>query len=59
MRSISRRFGADFDMVVDFLEDSRRVRSGRLVILPAVIGGHYILPNAELLLKRFDASFDL
>lgn len=49
---ISKRFGADFDMVVDFLEDTHRVRFDMPVMFPGVIGGHYLILNAGLLLKR-------
>jgi len=57
MHRISRHFEADFDNVVDFLEDTHRVRFDRPVMFPGVIGGHCILPNAELLLKSYDSMF--
>lgn len=57
MHRISRHFGADFDNVVDFLEDDHRVRFDRPIHFPAVIGGHCLIPNAELLLKSFDSTF--
>jgi len=57
MHRISRHFGADFDNVVDFLEDDHRVRFDRPIHFPAVIGGHCLIPNAELLLKSFDSPF--
>jgi UDP-N-acetyl-D-mannosaminuronate dehydrogenase len=57
MHRISKRFGADFDVVVDFLEDTHRVRLDRPVMFPGVIGGHCLIPNAELLLKSYDSAF--
>jgi len=57
MHRISRRFGAYFDQVVDFLEDTHRVRFDRPIHFPGVIGGHCLIPNAELLLKSCDSEF--
>lgn len=57
MHRISRSFGADFDGVVDFLEDTHRVRLDRPVMFPGVIGGHCLIPNTELLLKSYDSEF--
>ncbi|MEM2911709.1 MAG: GDP-mannose dehydrogenase [Candidatus Bathyarchaeia archaeon] len=57
MHRISRCFGADFDSVVDFLEDTHRVRLDRPVMFPGVIGGHCLIPNVELLLKSYDSEF--
>ncbi|MCK4477927.1 GDP-mannose dehydrogenase [Candidatus Bathyarchaeota archaeon] len=57
MHRISRHFGADFDEVVDFLEDTHRVRFDRPIMFPDVIGGHCLIPNAELLLKSYDSVF--
>jgi len=57
MHRISRHFGADFDNVVDFLEDTHRVRLDRPVMFPGAIGGHCIIPNAELLLRSYDSMF--
>jgi len=57
MHRISKRFGADFDDVVDFLEDTHRVRLDRPVMFPDVIGGHCLIPNTELLLKSYDSRF--
>ncbi len=56
MHRISRRFGANFDEVVDFLEDTHRVRFDRPIHFPAVIGGHCLIQNAELLLKSYDSG---
>ena len=57
MHRISRRFGADFDQVTDFLEDTHRVRFDRPVHFPGVMGGHCLIPNAELLLESYDSEF--
>lgn len=57
MHRISRAFDADFDDVVDFLEDTHLVRSDRPVMFPGVIGGHCLIPNAELLLKAYNSEF--
>jgi UDP-N-acetyl-D-mannosaminuronate dehydrogenase len=57
MHRISRHFRADFDDVVDFIEDTHRVRLDRPVMFPGVIGGHCLIPNAELLLKSCDSKF--
>jgi UDP-N-acetyl-D-mannosaminuronate dehydrogenase len=57
MHRISRYFGADFDSVVDFIEDTHLVRLDRPVMFPGVIGGHCLIPNVELLLKSYDSKF--
>jgi len=57
MHRISRRFKADFDEIVDFLEDTHLVRLDRPVMFPSVIGGHCLIPNAELLLESYDSEF--
>jgi UDP-N-acetyl-D-mannosaminuronate dehydrogenase len=57
MHRISKSFGADFENVVDFLEDTNRVRHDRPVMFPDVIGGHCLIPNAELLLKSYESDF--
>jgi UDP-N-acetyl-D-mannosaminuronate dehydrogenase len=57
MHRISRHFGADFDSVVDFIEDTHLVRLDRPVMFPDVIGGHCIIPNTKLLLKAYDSEF--
>ncbi|MEM3765496.1 MAG: GDP-mannose dehydrogenase [Candidatus Bathyarchaeia archaeon] len=57
MHRISRYFGADFDDVVDFIEDTHRLRLDRPVMFPGVIGGHCLIPNAELLLKSYNSKF--
>jgi len=57
MHRISRHFEADFNNVVDLLEDDHRIRFDRPIHFPAVIGGHCIIPNAELLLQSYDSTF--
>ena len=56
MHRISKRFEADFDEVVEFIEDTHRVRFDRPVMFPGVIGGHCLIQNAELLLKSYDSE---
>ncbi|MDH7564225.1 MAG: GDP-mannose dehydrogenase [Candidatus Bathyarchaeota archaeon] len=57
MHRISRHFGADFDQVVDFLDDTHRTLLNRPVMFPDVIGGHCLIPNTRLLLKSYDSEF--
>jgi len=57
MHRISRHFNADFDEVVDMLEDIHRVRFNKPLHYPDVIGGHCLIPNTELLLKSYDSEF--
>ena len=57
MHRISRTFEADFDDIVDFLEDTHRVRLDRPIMFPDVIGGHCLIPNTELLLNAYDSEF--
>jgi UDP-N-acetyl-D-mannosaminuronate dehydrogenase len=57
MHRISRTFEADFDGVVDFLEDTHRVRLDRPIMFPGFIGGHCLIPNTELLLQYYDSEF--
>ncbi|MBX5328101.1 MAG: GDP-mannose dehydrogenase [Candidatus Bathyarchaeota archaeon] len=57
MHRISRRFNADFDEVVDMLEDIHRLRLNKPIHYPDVIGGHCLIPNTELLLSVYDSKF--
>lgn len=57
MHRISRRFGADFNEVVDMLEDIHRARLNKPIHYPDVIGGHCLIPNTELLLSVYDSKF--
>jgi UDP-N-acetyl-D-mannosaminuronate dehydrogenase len=56
MHRISRKFGADFNDALDFLEDTHRRRLDRPIMFPGVIGGHCLIPNTELLLKSYDSD---
>jgi UDP-N-acetyl-D-mannosaminuronate dehydrogenase len=56
MHRISRKFGADFNESVDFLEDTHRQRFDRPIMFPGFIGGHCLIPNTELLLKSYDSD---
>jgi len=56
MHRISRHFDACFDDIVDFIEDTHRLRFDRPVMFPGVIGGHCIIPNTELLLRSYDSE---
>jgi UDP-N-acetyl-D-mannosaminuronate dehydrogenase len=57
MHRISRHYGADFDDVVDMLEDVHRLRLNKPLHYPGVIGGHCLIPNTELLLSVYDSEF--
>lgn len=57
MHRISRHFGADFNEVVDMIEDIHRVDLNKPLHYPDVIGGHCLIPNTELLLKSYDSKF--
>jgi UDP-N-acetyl-D-mannosaminuronate dehydrogenase len=57
MHRISWHIGASFDDVVDFTEDTHRVRHDRPVMFPGVIGGHCQIQNTELLMKTYDSKF--
>jgi len=57
MHRISRKFGAEFDETVDFLEDTHRIRFDRPIMFPGPIGGHCLIPNTELLLSVYDSDF--
>jgi len=57
MHRISRHFNADFDEIVDFLEDTHRVRFDRPPMFPGVIGGHCLIPNTKLLLEMYESEF--
>jgi len=57
MHRISRRFNADFDEVVDMLEDIHRLRLNKPIHYQDVIGGHCLIPNTELLLSVYDSQF--
>jgi len=56
MHRISRHFKANFDEIVDFLEDTHRTRLDRPIMFPDVIGGHCLIPNIRLLLKAYNSD---
>jgi UDP-N-acetyl-D-mannosaminuronate dehydrogenase len=56
MHRISRKYGADFNNALDFLEDTHRQRLDRPIMFPGYIGGHCLIPNTELLLKSYDSD---
>ena len=43
-----------FDEIVDFIEDTHRLRHYRPVMFPDVIYGHCLIPNSKLMLEEFD-----
>jgi len=57
MHRISRAFEADFDQIVDFIEDTHRVRLDRPIFFPSIIGGHCLIPNAYLLMDVYKSKF--
>lgn len=57
MHRISRHFGADFNEVVDMIEDIHRVDLNKPLHYPDVIGGHCLIPNTQLLLESYDSEF--
>ena len=57
MHRVSRHYGADFDQVVDMLEDIHRLRLNKPLHYPGVIGRHCLVPNTELLLSVYDSQF--
>jgi UDP-N-acetyl-D-mannosaminuronate dehydrogenase len=56
MHRISSCFNARFIDIVDFIEDTHRVRFDRPLMFPGVIGGHCIIPNTQLLLESYDSE---
>jgi UDP-N-acetyl-D-mannosaminuronate dehydrogenase len=57
MHRISRKFNADFDEIVSFLEDTHRVRLDRPVMFPGAIAGHCLIPNVQLLSQSYKSEF--
>jgi UDP-N-acetyl-D-mannosaminuronate dehydrogenase len=57
MHRISTHFSGNFDDIVDFLEDTHRVRLDRPIMFPGFIAGHCLIPNTELLLGGYDSEF--
>jgi len=57
MHRISKAFNANFDQIVDFLEDTHRIRLDRPIFFPSVIGGHCLIANAQLLSRSYNSKF--
>jgi UDP-N-acetyl-D-mannosaminuronate dehydrogenase len=57
LHRISRSFKADFDHILDFLEDTHNVRYDRPIHFPGVIGGHCLISNSRLLLDSYNSEF--
>ena len=57
MHRVSRAVNADFDDVAEFIEDTHRQRLDRPVMFPGVMGGHCLIPNAELLRNAYESEF--
>ena len=57
MHRISKSFSGTYDDIVDFLEDTHRVRLDRPIMFPDFIGGHCLIPNTKLLLESYDSEF--
>lgn len=56
MHRISKSFSGDFNDIVDFLEDTHRIRFDRPIMFPDYIGGHCLIPNTKLLLDTYDSE---
>lgn len=56
MHRISQSCSGNFDDIVDFLEDTHRVRLDRPIMFPDYIGGHCLIPNTKLLLEFYDSN---
>ena len=57
MHRISTNASGDFVDIIDFLEDTHRVRLDRPIMFPGYISGHCLIPNTELLLKNYNSEF--
>jgi hypothetical protein len=57
MHRISRHFGADFNEVMEMMENIHRTRLNKPLHYPDVIGGHCLIPNTKLLLKSYSSQF--
>jgi UDP-N-acetyl-D-mannosaminuronate dehydrogenase len=57
MHRISTHFNADFDDVVDMIDNIHRRDLNKPLHYPDVIGGHCLIPNTEMLLKSYDSEF--
>lgn len=52
-----RHFGADFEGIVDFIENIHRVDLNKPLHCPDVIGEYCLISNTELLLSVYDSEF--
>jgi UDP-N-acetyl-D-mannosaminuronate dehydrogenase len=58
MNRICDRFGASFDEITDFLGTTEKEgRQARPIFHPGFIGGHCIIPNAEILEEVYPSKF--
>lgn len=57
MHRISLYFKADFNEVVDMIDNIHRKDLNKPLHYPDVIGGHCLIPNTEMLLKSYDSEF--
>jgi hypothetical protein len=57
MHRIANNSKADFNDVVDFLEDTHRVRLDRPIMFPGEIRGHCVIQNTKLLMGSYDSEF--
>jgi UDP-N-acetyl-D-mannosaminuronate dehydrogenase len=57
LHRISNEFKADFGQIIDFLDDTHRVRFDRPIHFPGVIEGHCLIANSELLLASYESDF--
>ena len=44
----------EFDETVDFIEDTHKQRHDRPIMFPSSIGGHCLMPNANLMLAEYE-----
>lgn len=56
MHRISRALHADFDEIVEVIEDGHRGLLDRPINYPSIIGGRCLIPNTELLLRSYDSK---
>ena len=57
MHRIALGYNASFLDAIRIVADVHRVRRDRPIFFPSVIGGHCLIPNAELLLKSYNSDF--
>jgi UDP-N-acetyl-D-mannosaminuronate dehydrogenase len=52
MWRICKKFGVNYDQVIDFI----KAEEDKPVLYPGVIGGHCLIPNIHLLLKKYESK---